>query len=249
MDVQRYLARIGYYGPTVPTLDALRALHLAHMRTVPFENLDIPRGRRIVLDEASLFDKIVLRRRGGFCYELNGLFAGLLRALGFEVKMLAARVPRSDGSLGIPFDHLALRVELEEPWLADVGFGSSFSEPLRLAKEVYQQQDGVAYRIAADGAERLLLRFDSGAWTPHYQFALEHYRLSDFAGGCDYHQTSPDSPFTSRRICSLATPEGRVTLSDLKLIVTHGTERTEQLLANENEVALALRERFGVVLD
>ena len=249
MDTRRYLERINYAGSTAPTLDTLRALHLAHMRTVPFENLDIPRGRRIDLDGSRLFDKIVTRRRGGFCYELNGLFAALLGSLGYEVDMLAARVPTADGSLGIPFDHLALRVKLDLPWLADVGFGDSFSEPLRLTEGLEQQRDGVTFRIAPEGPERRLLRMADGAWTPHYQFALESFQWSDFSGGCEYYQTSPDSFFTRRRICSLATPGGRVTLSDTKLIITHGKDRTELLLASDAEYAVALREHFNMVLD
>ena len=249
MDIQRYLERINYTGSTAPTLDTLRALHLAHMCAVPFENLDIPRGRRIELDEGRLFDKIVTRRRGGFCYELNGLFAMLLSSLGYEVDRLAARVPTADGSPGIPFDHLTLRVRLDVPWLADVGFGDSFSEPLRIAEGLEQQQDGVEYRIVPVGPDRRLLRLADGAWTPHYQFALEGYQLSDFAGGCQYHQTSPDSPFTRRRICSLATPGGRVTLSDMRLIVTQGKDRTERLLASNAEYAAALRDYFNIILD
>ena len=249
MDVQRYLERINYAGSTEPTLDTLFGLHLAHMRAVPFENLDIPRGRRIELDEARLFDKIVTRRRGGFCYELNGLFAALLSALGYEVDMLAARVPSADGSLGIPFDHLALRVKLDVPWLADVGFGDSFSEPLQLAEGLEQQRDGVEYRIDPEGTDRRLLRLEEGAWTPHYQFSLDSFQWADFSGGCEYHQTSPDSFFTRRRICSLATPGGRVTLSDMKLSITQGKDRTERLLASDAEYAAALRDHFNIILD
>jgi len=249
MDIQRYLERINYAGSTAPTLDTLRALHLAHMRTVPFENLDIPRGRRIELDQDRLFDKIVTRRRGGFCYELNGLFALLLGSLGYEVDILAARVPTEDGRLGIPFDHLALRVRLDVPWLADVGFGASFSEPLRLVEDQEQEQDGVAYRIVPEGTDQRLLRLEDGLWTPHYQFSLESFQWSDFAGGCEYHQTSSNSPFTGRRICSLATLGGRVTLSNMKLILTQGTDRTERLLTSDAEYSAALREHFNIVLD
>jgi N-hydroxyarylamine O-acetyltransferase len=249
MDTQRYLERINYTGSTAPTLDTLQALHLAHMRAVPFENLDIPRGRRIDLEESRLFDKIVTRRRGGFCYELNDLFAALLRSLGYQVDMLAARVPRADGSLGIPFDHLTLRVRLDVPWLADVGFGDSFSAPLRLAEGLEQQRDGVTFRIAPEGTERRLLRLAEGVWTPHYQFALESFQWSDFSGGCEYHQTSPDSFFTRRRICSLATAGGRVTLSDMKLIITQDKDRTERLLASDAEYTAALRDHFQILLD
>src|SRR5437762_3314192 len=103
MDVNAYLKRIDYAGSTAPTLETLNALHQAHLYAVPFENLDIHLGRPIILEYDHLFDKIVTQRRGGFCYELNGMFAWLLRELGFEVSMLNARVLDGDGKLGIDF--------------------------------------------------------------------------------------------------------------------------------------------------
>src|SRR5690242_9417454 len=111
MDIAAYLQRIGYSGSRVPSADALRALHVAHLQAVPFENLDIHLRRPISLDPERLFQKIVLERRGGFCYELNGLFAALLRALGFQVTYLSASDAHADGGYGPPFDHLALLVE------------------------------------------------------------------------------------------------------------------------------------------
>ena len=140
-DVQSYLARINYAGPTNPAAETLRALHLAHLRTVPFENLSIHAGEPIVLDDESLFTKIVERRRGGFCYEANGLFAALLRALGFKVAMLSAEVANPDGTFSEPFDHMTLIVTLDEGWLVDVGFGDSFIEPLRIDERGAQIQE------------------------------------------------------------------------------------------------------------
>src|ERR1700694_5099663 len=148
-DVQSYLARVGYKESTSPTLETLRALHYAHLLTVPFENLDIALGRKIALEEDFFIRKIVERRRGGFCYELNGAFAALLRALGFRVTLLSCRVARQDGSYGPEFDHLTLRVDLEEPWLADVGFGDCFLEPLRLGSRLEQEQTGRVYRLTS----------------------------------------------------------------------------------------------------
>src|SRR5215216_6410072 len=110
MDIPAYLDRINYHGAIDPTAAALRELHRAHLLAVPFENLDIHLGRPIVLEQQALFAKIVTRRRGGFCYELNGLFALLLRDLGFDVTLLAAGVARADGSFGPEFDHLTLLV-------------------------------------------------------------------------------------------------------------------------------------------
>jgi len=123
---------MAYTGPLDLSPATLNALHLAHLYAVPFENLDIHLRRQLSLDQAALFDKVVTRRRGGFCYELNGLFCALLRELGFRVTMLSAEVARQSGGFSPAFDHLALLVDLDEPWLADVGFGNGFRLPLRL---------------------------------------------------------------------------------------------------------------------
>jgi N-hydroxyarylamine O-acetyltransferase len=264
MDITAYLNRIGYHGPREPTIETLRALHMAHLLAVPFENLSIGIGEPIVLDQAALFDKIVLRRRGGFCYELNGLFAALLRELGFDVTMLSAGVARADGGFGPEFDHLTLRVTTDHRpsttdrslgeqspvvWLADVGFGDSFREPLAFDLLDVQPQGERAYRIERDG-DYLTLQQREGeeAWTPQYRFTLQPRQHADFAGMCHYHQSSPQSSFTQRRVCTRATPEGRITLSDLRLITTANGERQERLLADEQEYRLALREHFGVEL-
>src|SRR5256714_14530740 len=121
--IDEYLARIGYAGPRDPTPEVLRALHERHLLSVPFENLDIHLGREIVTDEQRIVDKVVAERRGGFCYELNGAFAALLRALGFDVTMLSARVPRPDGTTSPEFDPMTLLVRTDgERWLAGSGF-------------------------------------------------------------------------------------------------------------------------------
>lgn len=247
VEVDEYLERIVYAGPREPSVGVVRALHRAHLYAVPFENLSIRRGEGVVLDEAALFEKIVRRRRGGFCYELNGLFSALLQALGFRVAQVAGRV----GVDGIPFDHMALLVELEEPLLADVGFGDSFLAPLRLASRDPQDGgDGRRYRIGDVEVGGLLLsRERDGAWERQYAFTLETWPLSAYAGGCRYHSTSPRSHFTQKTVVSRATETGRVTLSNRRLIVTDGGVRRETELADDAAVADALRELFGLALD
>ena len=247
MDIAAYLERIGYRGPLDASVETLGGLHLAHLHSVPFENLDIISGRPIALGNAELFDKVVTRRRGGFCYELNGIFSALLGELGFRVTMLSAEVGREAGGFSPEFDHLALRVDLDEPWLADVGFGEGFRVPLNLTDDAEQEQDGLLYRIVVDGEYRVLLRRDPDGWTSQYRFTLRPRALEDFAERCRFHQTSPESHFTRGRICTLATPEGRVTLSGLRLIATTGTERTERWLAGEAEYGAVLRQTFGVI--
>jgi N-hydroxyarylamine O-acetyltransferase len=245
-DVDRYLARIGYAGPREATLPVLRELHLAHLVAVPFENLSVIRREPIVLDEAALLEKVVARRRGGFCYELNGLFAALLGALGFRVARLAGRVSVN----GIPFDHMTLRVDLDDPWLADVGFGDSFLLPLALAaREPQDGGDGRRYRIEeVDTGGLLLSREKAGAWERQYAFDLAEWPLAAYADGCRYHSTSPQSHFTRNTIVSLARRTGRVTLSDRRLIFTERGDRREEELADEAAVARALRELFGIAL-
>src|SRR5947199_67751 len=121
MNAAAYLERIGYQGPRAPTAETLRRLHLAHLYAVPFENLSIHWGEPIRLDDEALFEKVVTRRRGGFCYELNGLFAALLRALGFDVAMLSAGAGRANGDYSPDYDHIALLVTLDDRWRADGG--------------------------------------------------------------------------------------------------------------------------------
>jgi N-hydroxyarylamine O-acetyltransferase len=248
MDVSSYLNRIGYRGPRDVSVETLRGLHIHHLLAVPFENLDIHMGRRIVLDEEMVVHKIVEERRGGFCYELNGAFCALLRTLGFEVSMLSAGVAREEGGFDPPFDHMALFVQLEERWLADVGFGDSFREPLLLDDRGEQEQDGEAYRLIEDGEHLILERRETDLWKPQYRFTLEPYQYADFADMCHYHQTSPESPFTRRRTCTLATPEGRVTVTGHRLITTIKGTKTERELAGEDEWSSALREYFGIEL-
>jgi N-hydroxyarylamine O-acetyltransferase len=247
MDVDSYLERIGYRGGFAPTAETLRRLHVAHLLAVPFENLSIHAGEPIVLEDASLFDKVVARRRGGFCYELNGLFAALLRALGFRVEMLSAAVAKPTGEFSPDFAHMTLLVTLEERWLADVGFGDSFVEPLLVDERGEQMQGARAFRIEEDGGRLVLLRRDAGgAWEPQYRFGLEPHLFADYAEMCHFQQTSPESHFTRSRICSRLTSDGRVTLSGARLITTRGGEKVERELVGEAEYTAALLEHFGI---
>jgi len=248
-DVSKYLSRINYRGPLDVSAETLLELHKAHLLAVPFENLDIHLRRPIVLEEEKLIHKIVDERRGGFCYELNGAFSALLRALGFTVSMLSAGVARDDGSFDPPFDHMALLVQLEKRWLADVGFGDSFREPLLLDERGEQVQHNDAHRLVEDEDHLILQRRVDNSWKPQFRFTLEPYHLSDFDDMCRYHQTSPDSPFTQRRTCTRATPEGRITVTSMRVIITDRGERTERELASHDEWTAALREHFGIELD
>ncbi len=255
IDISSYLERINYDGPLDATAATLTRLHRAHLLTVPFENLDIKLGRPIVLNEQLFFDKIVTRRRGGFCFELNGLFAAVLRELGFSVGLLSARVPDAQGHPRCEFDHLALRVDVKDgdneqsSWLADVGFGDCFLEPLRLVAEAVQPEAGVSYRLVSRNGRWKVERCDQQHWNLVYDFTLAPHRLDEFAGMCHYHQTSPDSPFTARSVCSRMTPRGRITLADMRLIWTDNGNRRERILTSDAEYRATLKEHFGITLD
>jgi N-hydroxyarylamine O-acetyltransferase len=244
-----YLARIGAAGP--PTLDAgaLRDLHRAHLLVVPFENLSIHLGESISLDEADLMDKIVGRRRGGFCYELNGAFAVLLEHLGARVRRVCARVYGDDGRLGPPFDHLALMVRLPDgtgPWLADVGFGAHSTYPLQADSRAEQTDPGGRF-LLADAPDGDLDVVKDGQ--PQYRLELRERVLDDFVPTCWWQQTSPRSHFTRSVICSRLTDEGRITMSGRRLIRTVGEQRIEENLPDDPAVLAAYRVQFGIDLD
>jgi len=243
--VDAYLARIGAVRPARADAEALRNLQVHHLYSVPFENLSIHLREPVLLDERALVEKLAHRRRGGFCYELNGAFAGLLSALGFTVTLLAARAYGRTG-WGPPFDHLALCVDASEPWLVDVGFGRFSRHPLRLRVRGEQNDPEGAFRIV-EGEHGDLDVFLDGE--PQYRLETRPRVLTDFEPTCWWHQTSPRSHFTRSLVCSLPTEDGRVTLSDRTLISTVGDERRERVLSTEAEVLAAYRTYFGVVLD
>jgi N-hydroxyarylamine O-acetyltransferase len=253
VNLAAYLARIGHSRSTEPSAEILRELHREHIFTVPFENLDIHLGRTIFCDETRFLHKIVDERRGGFCYELNGAFAVLLRALKFEVTLLSARVTRADGIDGPEFDHMALLVQVshagdESQWLADVGFGDNFVEPLRFEPGLEHPEFGRTYRVSKTTDRFQMECMAAGKWEERYSFTVQPRQLCDFAAMCQYHQTSPESHFTRQRICSLATPQGRISLSDLKMIENQEGQRKERLLSGEQEWLSVLGTRFGIDL-
>jgi N-hydroxyarylamine O-acetyltransferase len=248
-EIARYLDRIGYRGGVEVSEEILGELHLAHMLSVPFENLDISRGDYIHLELSRLFDKVVNRRRGGFCYELNGLFAALLRGLGFNVEMLSAGVYGVDGGSSPDFDHMALLVHLNDDWLADVGFGDSFLAPVPFnGSEGGTNDPAGRFRVARTAGGYCMEQLRGGEWVPQYGFQLTPRQMGDFIERCHFQQTSPDSHFMKGRVCSLARIDGRISLSEMRLITTANGERTERVLSREDEFYSVLLDRFGMRL-
>ncbi|MDF3144623.1 MULTISPECIES: arylamine N-acetyltransferase [unclassified Streptomyces] len=262
--VDAYLRRLGVEHPAWPTVDVLRELHLRHLQTVPFENLSIHLGEEIVLEEKRLLDKVVGAGRGGFCYELNGAFGALLTALGFDVTLLAARVHGKEGRLGIPYDHMALKVRTVDggTWLADIGFGAHSHYPLAFEARGEQVDPAGVFRIVEAGPDAAGVRgghdVEEAAdldvvmdGRPEYRLERRPRVLGDFVAGAWWHSTSPGSHFTQSLVCSRVTEEGgRITLSGrtFKETAADGT-REERELGTDEEVLRVYRERFGIELD
>ncbi|XP_072340229.1 arylamine N-acetyltransferase, pineal gland isozyme NAT-3-like isoform X1 [Scyliorhinus torazame] len=256
MDVRKYLARIGYQGPTQPSLENLKAIHERHILSVPFGSLSIHCGERIVPEVPLLYRKIVEQQRGGFCYELNGLFSWLLEELGYRVSLLSGQVRNTfTEHFGPPFDHLVLLVEFGDGrrWLCDVGFGNAFRKPLPLEAGRAERQDNGVFGLHEEGGSWELRRTPPGgsAEATLYKFTLEGQRREDFRPMCEYHQTSPSSIFFCKSFCSLHLPGGMITYMGKRLITTEYTSEREEKITTqltEEQIPHTLKERFGITL-
>ena len=230
MNKKSYLQRIEIEKTDIVVdLENLKFLQRQHLLTVPFENLDIHWKRPITLDENAFYDKIVREKRGGFCYELNGLFYELLEEIGFQNKIISAKVSKGDGEFGKEYDHLAIITQIgNEEYLVDVGFGSFSVEPLKIVLDVEQKDDNGAFLIRKfdENYLEVMRKYDS-AWKSEYIFTPLRRDLSEFAEMCQYHQTSSKSHFTQGKICSLMTRYGRKTLTDRKFIETTKGQKNE----------------------
>ena len=231
-----------------PSVPYLTRLQRSFLRTVPFENLDIAWGVPIQLDVALAWAKVVERRRGGFCYELNTLFGWALQRLGFDVSLLSARVWRKpERAWGPEFDHLALHVRVgSDDFLADVGFGEAFRAPLRLPTGHTSDVSG-RYHLVRDEADlQLQHSVHRGPWRPVYRLSLRPRTLGEFAGMFAWHQTSPESPFTKHTVFTVARPWGRITVTDRYRMETRSGVTTRRRFGSGAEWLGELRQRFGV---
>lgn len=248
MKIEPYLRRIGWNGPVKANLESLRHLQEQHLLHVPFENLDVIRAVWIPLDVETYYNKIVRNDRGGFCYELNGLFNWLLQNLGFTSRLASATVRRPDGGWTMTGSHACLIVDLEQPYLVDVGFGDSVRVPLPLSGEERKDVSGV-YRLKKVGDKDFDLQKSQGnaGWKTLYRLHTSRRTLSDFKEACRFNQTSSESHFTARPLVSLAAPEGRLTLSGNKLTIT-GLNEKRKITIDDQKMAAVLKQYFGIRL-
>lgn len=261
MNAPAYLERIGYHGDVSPTQATLDRLIDHHLSSVPFENLDIVRlNRPIVLEDALLFSKIVGERRGGFCFELNGLFATLLSTLGYDVTRGYGVWPTQEGGWVDPFEHIVLSVALpdqDQRFLVDVGFGANcpvVAVPLRDNEpRPVQHHELAAFRAISKAGEpngwRIEAQQFDGTWILVYEVDLTPYDLEPFAAQCHRLQTSPDSHFTQNLICSRPIDDGRATLGGGRFILTRNGTRDERPVDRRDEELTLLREWFDIEID
>lgn len=225
----------------------MRRLHRAHVLTVPFENLDIQYGIPIDLRIESLFNKVVNQRRGGFCFELNGLFYELLKGFGFNVRLISAQVYSKDGQVGQPFDHAAIIVTIEDDeFLVDVGYGEFSIEPLKIVlNEPIWDERGRFIMERFGEAQILVSRLDHAKKKSEYVFDLKGYELTAFEELCYYHQTSPNSPFTQRKLITIPTQNSLFTLTSDKFLYKIGIRTKIESIADEDAFLQKLEVVFG----
>ncbi|MFI6574954.1 arylamine N-acetyltransferase [Nocardiopsis sp. NPDC050513] len=255
LDLDAYLERVGLEGELPPTLDTLRALQRAHLAAIPFENLQIVLDRPVRLDIASLTDKMVRNRRGGYCYEQNLLFAAVLDRLGFTFTALAARVLVGAEGSARPATHALLKVDLEgSPWLADVGFGGGgLLEPFPLADGHQEVQGGWPLRLDRTevvGADEWLLRSHNGReWRVMYSFTTTAQLPQDYTVFSHYLTSHPRSPFKGRLMAQRIAPGVQHVLVDTRLTTTTADGSVVDREVPVEEAADVLDEVFGIGLD
>lgn len=249
MEKQNYLNRINFIEKVVsPDLHNLKLLQRRHLLSVPFENLDIHRKRKITLDAEKFYRKIIGEKRGGFCYELNGLFYELLNEIGYKSKIISARVGDEKGEFGAEYDHLAILTEIEDAeYLVDVGFGYFTAEPLKFVLDIEQKDANGTFKIRKYDEEYFeVVKKDGENWKSEYIFKDSKRDLSEFAEMCEFHQTSPESHFTRGKVCSMMTETGRKTLTDKKFIKTENGQKTERNIESEQNFLEMLEREFMI---
>lgn len=249
MNLKEYFYRIGIEKTqNSSNLENLKNLQKQHLLSVPFENLDIHWKRRIVLNAKSFYEKIVAEKRGGFCYELNGLFYEFLNEIGFQSRIISARVSQGGGKFGAEFDHLAILTKIDsEEFLIDVGFGDFTAEPLKFALDIEQQDENGVFLIRKFDDEYFeVVKKNDENWQSEYIFKNLERDLSEFSEMCNFHQTSLESHFTRGKVCSLMTIEGRKTLTDKKFIETKNGQKNETEINSEDEFDEILAREFHV---
>ncbi|MFB6126237.1 MAG: arylamine N-acetyltransferase [Halolamina sp.] len=259
--VSAYLDRVGLPTEVVspPDADALARLQHAHVRSVPWETFAVAgdpygpaAGEGVSLASEDLFEKLVARERGGFCYEHNALFAAVLDELGFDVSVRAAHMLDSGGNIGTPASHSALVVAVDDRrLLVDVGLGTPpMRRPTPLSGAEREDEAGVGWRVVASDRPDADVgtqyrRPGESTWNDRYVYRDVPREWGYFAAPCEYLTTAPESPFADSPTASLATPDGWVKLTADRLVERDGERRIERPV-DESEWRERLRSTFGL---
>jgi N-hydroxyarylamine O-acetyltransferase len=244
-----YLARIGAEAGA-PSLATLATVQRAHRLAIAFENLDIALGRGIALAPDRLFDKLVTRRRGGYCFEQNGLLLEMLRSMGFEARPLLGRVWLMADETP-PRTHTLNLVRIDgADYIADVGFGGSYAPPMALREgETAETPDGSRHRLLRDSVHGWMLERDAGAgWAPQYSFTPDEIWPADLEAGNHWTSTRPDTRFTKLRIASRTLPDGFASLVDRALTVSRMGKTDVTEVASAADYRRVLAETFALDL-
>lgn len=247
VNVARYFARIGYSGTTSVTLDTLRALVLAHAQSIPFESVSPYTGSPVRLDLASLEDKLINRRRGGYCFEQNLLLSDVLRQLGFRVTGLAARVMWNGAPwTQMPRSHMLILVDLGAPYVVDVGFGGlTLTGALELRADIEQRTPHEDFRLLHDDSELIMQARIRAEWRPLYRFDLQPQLATDYEPVNWYLSTHPESRFVKNLIAARVTPDRRYTLLNGELAIHHlGGDTERRTIESAEELVDVLESTF-----
>jgi N-hydroxyarylamine O-acetyltransferase len=247
LELSAYLHRIRFEGSVRPDFATLTAIHRAHQYAIPFENLDVQLRRPVVMDLEANYDKIVCRRRGGWCYEMNGVMGWALKEIGFEAMRIGAgvmRVRAGDAQLG---NHLCLLVRLDQPYLVDVGFGGSLAEPLPLKAS---EREDHPYRVGLSELGEGYWRFAETARGDGDPFSFD-FRVAPademlLARKCRFLQTDPASPFIQNLVVQRRTADTHLSLRGRVLATIHATRIDKKLLGSADELVATLRDKFDL---
>lgn len=249
MIIKEYLERLDIHNDIFPDIHLLKQIQKQHLLHVPFENLDIHIHHKINIDKDYLYDKIVINRRGGICYEVNYLLYHLLIAIGYQVKILGGKVL---GDRGTYQDHLMLCVDLDgKKYLVDVGFGDNFLEPLQWVVGKEQMDKKGTFRIdkIESGIYRLMKLGDNDSeYKLAYEFLLEEMRITDFQERIHYFVHSKESIFTKNVFSSLEKEDGRVSLKHDKIIHTYNQDKCVNSVKSSQDYITYLQDEFGISL-
>lgn len=250
-NVEEYLNRIGYKGPLEVSAKTLWDLHVGHVTHIPFENLNPLQGKPVLLNRDDLFEKIVRRNRGGYCFEMNGLFSHVLKELRFNVTDVFARVYRPDfGFSGRA--HQVLIVDVEgQRWMADVGFGGNGPiAPVKILEGEDQEQYGRYYRMKSHPVHEHVLEFKvEEGYETVYSFTSEPCYPMDYDIASYFTSTHPESVFCNVLMCTKPTKAGRVSIFDRNLKIIEDGKITETTLESDAQINQALEMHYGITME